>query len=351
VTWLLVGVTIRAVQVRFLSQPFVGDANLHDFIARVVENDSLRSLSVVVAWAKRSGLRHVERYLRDFRRDGGHSDIIVGIDEGGATRQGLETARELFDQVYVLHDRSGRTFHPKIYLARGESNAQLFVGSNNLTAGGVFYNYEAGLDCALDLNRGEDVELLDAVIGYVERLRDDDQACIELNDESFERLVADARYKIRDEESLRHSRGEDDPENIDADVDIADGEPSGNGIASATSLFGKSREPKRGASSLRGRITTAPSPARTGRETESTAPPLGRITDEAPVVKRWFKRMSPSDAQRPRGHGTNPTGNLRLVKARHRIDHTTYFRQNFFGPLSWRTRTGSKGPIDETNVS
>jgi hypothetical protein len=335
------------VHARFLSQPFAGDANLHDFIARVVENQSLRSLNVVVAWAKKSGLRHVERYLRDFRRGGGHSSIIVGIDEGGATRQGLEMARELFDKVHVLHDRSGRTFHPKIYLAQGEGSAELLVGSNNLTGGGIFYNYEAGLDCTLDLGRSEDVELLDAVIGYVERLRDDRETCIELSDQFFEQLIAGARYRIRDEDSLRRPHNEDDPENIDTEVDAPDKGPLGDGAASETALFGKSREPKRGASSLRGRISTAPSPTGPSRGAgPMVPPPVG--TDEASVVKRWFKRLSATDAQRPPGPRSNPTGNLHLVKARHPIDHTTYFRRDFFGPLPWKSRTGSMGPIDET---
>jgi len=97
-------------------------------------------------------------------------------------------------------------------------------------------------------------------------------------------------------------------------------------------------------------MAATPSTAPASRETGSTAPPTDRPRDDEPVVKRWFKRMSPTDAQRPPGSGSNPTGNLHLVQARLTIDHTTYFRQIFFGSLPWRSRTGSKGPIDETNV-
>ncbi len=61
-----------------------------------------------------------------------------------------------------------------------------------------------------------------------------------------------------------------------------------------------------------------------------TTPPA---TDRA-VVKRWFKKMSRADAQRP-NPGTNPTGHLTLTQNRFPIDHRTYFRSVFFGDQNW----------------
>ncbi len=338
---------------RFVAQPFAGEANLHDFIARIVEDHSLRSLTVVVAWAKRSGLRHLRRPLDDFRGRGGESRMIVGIDEGGATRQGLETACGLFDQIHVFHDRSGRTFHPKIYLAQGEANAELLIGSNNLTAGGVFFNYEASLSCVLDLTSTEDVDLLDAVLGYIDRLYADDGACIELDNDTLERLVRDARYKIGDEDAIRRPQRLDDPENFDSDVDFTDASQTSQGLSASPSIFAGSRERKRGAPSQREETSSA---ARAGRSTvEADTPPQAvRPAAGARIVKRWFKQMTATDAQRPPQRGSkpsNPTGDLRLVQARHPIDQTTYFRQDFFEPLDWKSRPGSRGSIDEAVAS
>ena len=50
------------------------------------------------------------------------------------------------------------TFHPKIYLFESLITATLFVGSNNLTDGGFYTNYEATVRCdtALQLARWMD---------------------------------------------------------------------------------------------------------------------------------------------------------------------------------------------------
>ena len=138
-------------KIRFVAQPFGDGRDLRDFIHEVAEEPLLTRLDVVVAWAKRSGLSRLKRDLETIGTRGAETRIIVGIDEGGATRQGLELARALFGTVHVFHDRSGRTFHPKVYLARGDTSARLMVGSHNLTAGGVYFNYEAGLEAELEL--------------------------------------------------------------------------------------------------------------------------------------------------------------------------------------------------------
>jgi len=52
------------------------------------------------------------------------------------------------------------------------------------------------------------------------------------------------------------------------------------------------------------------------------------------VVRRWYKRMSRADAQRPNA-GTNPTGHLTFTKNRFPIDQVTWFRTDFFGDLAW----------------
>jgi len=51
------------------------------------------------------------------------------------------------------------TFHPKVYLARWDSVAELIVGSNNLTEGGFYRNYEASTRTSFKLPK--DHHLLD----------------------------------------------------------------------------------------------------------------------------------------------------------------------------------------------
>ncbi len=45
----------------------------------------------------------------------------------------------------------GHTFHPKVYVVEHAATATVIVGSNNLTEGGFFSNYEAATLATFDL--------------------------------------------------------------------------------------------------------------------------------------------------------------------------------------------------------
>lgn len=109
-------------------------------------------LSIAVAFAKRSGVALVKQAMQAFTANGGSVEVIVGIDHKGTTKQGLEELLQVTPQVYVFHDnRLNCTFHPKLYLfERPSQEAVAFVGSSNLTAGGLYSNYE--MNARFDLN-------------------------------------------------------------------------------------------------------------------------------------------------------------------------------------------------------
>lgn len=136
--------------VRFVAQPFDDGTDLRDFLHAVATGPDVVTLRIVVAWAKRSGLRRAADDLKSIRDRGGKVLAIVGVSEGGATEQGLSALMLQTDESHVFHD-AGRTFHPKVYLADADQRALLLVGSNNFTAGGLAWNYEAGLWCELVL--------------------------------------------------------------------------------------------------------------------------------------------------------------------------------------------------------
>ena len=126
-------------QISFQGQPIKSFGGWSaDWLAERLQDVSVQRLEIAVAWVKRSGLSRVRDGLVAFRKRGGKTSAIVGIDEGGATVQGLELALQLIDDVRVYHVLGRRTFHPKVYFASGVSSAHLLVGSNNLTAGGLF---------------------------------------------------------------------------------------------------------------------------------------------------------------------------------------------------------------------
>lgn len=345
------------VQVQFSAQPFADGNDLRTFIRRVRADPTLVNLDVVVAWAKRSGLSRLHSNLAAIRPRSGLTRLIVGIDEGGATRQGLELARHLFDQVYVFHDRSGRTFHPKVYLASGATRARLLVGSHNATAGGVYFNYEAGLDCILDLPA--DTVLLASVQDYIDRLLADTGLCKELSDAVLAELIANPRYKVGDEDARRKPSGAGSPEELDAEVDT-DEVPGPAGAP--PSLFGASAEPKKPDPGVSATAATAPAkkpPAKKAAPTKAPAkeaPAKKAVPTPGPgptvaVQKRWFKQLSNSDAQHPPRVNSKVTGALRLNQADHPIDWRTYFRRDFFAGLNWHSeQSRNRRPIEYVMV-
>src|ERR1700722_3048751 len=119
-------------EIDFLGQPYDADATSGAFVRRLLADDRYDRFTAVVAWARFRGVRRISDELGALRERGGTARLIVGIDEGIATRPGLIIALRHFAEVYVLHDRPGLTFHPKLYLAEGDTSAALLVGSGNL---------------------------------------------------------------------------------------------------------------------------------------------------------------------------------------------------------------------------
>ena len=321
-----------------MGQPFADGRDLRDFLSAVALDESIDQVDVVVAWAKRSGLRRVRPHLEKVRGRPGLTRIIVGIDEGGATRQGLELAREIFSTVHVFHDNSSRTFHPKIYLGMAPDHARLLIGSTNLTAGGVFYNYEAGLECILTLPK--DQALLDAVRAYIARLYADKDVCKALDDALLTELLSKPRYRVADEDATKApSSNVPDEDEPPEDVDVS----SGVVEAAQGSIFGRSTEAKR--------PDPMPSKAAPKKAAAGSKKPPTKAVTAAPkkaaakkaaaaggiVRKRWFKKMSHSDAQQPKTSASNIKGIVTLGNDRGRfpINAANYFRDVFFDNLAW----------------
>lgn len=182
-----------------LFQPFEDDLSLHRVLELALADDRFSSLTVVVAWAKESGLRRIRPLLSAFRARGGTARIILGIDEGGASVEGLRNAISDFDEAAVLHDASG-TFHPKLYIVDGETACVIVIGSGNMTRGGLFANYEAGVCLDLDLTQEADARVRETVTRYTQRLLEDSTSR-PLTEDLVQKLLDDARYDIGTEAS------------------------------------------------------------------------------------------------------------------------------------------------------
>ncbi|HEU5269906.1 MAG TPA: phospholipase D family protein [Jatrophihabitans sp.] len=314
-------------KIRFVTQPYADGTDLRDFLQAVAADPKLDLLRIIVAWAKRSGLSRAAADLKSIRDRGGQVLAVVGVSEGGATEQGLKALLDQADDARIFHDRD-RTFHPKVYLAESDAHALLLVGSHNLTAGGMAWNYEAGIWVTLDRSQSDDEQVRNDVVSYFERLRNDTAVCLPLDSPNLARILADSTLVIQNEDA-RSSAKSPEP---DAPEDSDSAETSGDGANTPTALvFGKSKEKKRRAPTI-----TKPPKKAPPRKTAPVTGGLPGAPSALTVVKRWFKVMDGTAAQHPPGPNSKRTGNLRLSQGPFAIDHKIYFREVFFAGLDWR---------------
>jgi len=139
-----------------LDQP-AGSRRLLGDLRTALTDPAFSSLRLIVAYAKSGPVYRLQDDIKSWRKEGNTIDAIFGIDQAGTSYDFLDLALDLFDKVYVAQE-SGITFHPKLYLFKGENSARLFLGSNNLTVGGTETNFEAAI--CVDVSLPEDADIL-----------------------------------------------------------------------------------------------------------------------------------------------------------------------------------------------
>lgn len=171
----------------------------------------------IVAFVKFSGVSRLYDALKTFQQAGGTSILAVGIDHKGTSREGLKYLRDVVNQVFVYHDNSPlrRTFHSKLYIfERKDTNAILLLGSGNLTAGGLFTNYESHVRVELDLSRSDDQAFYRELRTTCEAFFDTSSDCVR---ELTEELYAELQSELPDES---HASAEDEAASENADIEL-----------------------------------------------------------------------------------------------------------------------------------
>ncbi len=300
-------------------------------LEELFEDEAITEVTVIVAWVRFRGLTRLRAEIEAFRDRGGRLRVVVGVDEGGATRPGLFLAMRLADEAFVFHDKTAGTFHPKMFFGEGSDKAVLIVGSSNVTPGGLYVNYEASLRATFKLP-DEESGPVEGFRAYVAHLLDEPALCLALDAETIDQLVADPTILVsgheRSHRSSRTSRS-----------------TAGDGIETGpVGLFGIRSKPVDGAPGLSAADRAELASLEIGVEADEDRTAVARITDtipaepdgEAPLVlASWSKVLPQGDAQQNRNPRTNPTGDLRLTQAGHDIDQTSFFRNVLFGALDW----------------
>lgn len=146
-----------------------GDKRLGDFLKENFLEKKWTLFRMAVAFVKTSGVKHIKEPLKNFLKHG-DAKVSVGIDQAGTSREGVtELLAALGDKgkAWIFHNDVQATFHPKMFLFSNDSNAECFIGSGNLTEGGLFTNYEAIVHLQFDKSLADDakfLEMLNAIL-------------------------------------------------------------------------------------------------------------------------------------------------------------------------------------------
>jgi HKD family nuclease len=194
-------------QVSVINQPFGGYPNrLGDHIAELLSHTpKFDSAYLAVAFAKASGVGILFDYFRDFVNGGSTLEVAVGVDERGTSRQGLDLLLQTGATVYVFHNYGGDTFHPKLYLFhRVGAEGVAIVGSNNLTRGGLYDNFEFSVRLSHNLSDPSDLQTFQLFLDSFRTIADVSSGmAIRLSRGSLSQLDADG-YLL--DESRRATR-------------------------------------------------------------------------------------------------------------------------------------------------
>ena len=147
-------------EVKVLSQPI--DSNnvtlaLGSELATLLDsrNPFYREIWLISAFADYQSIVRLRDHIQRSLNDQAQVHMIVGVDLQSTSVEALEAILTLgTDAKVVKNKRPGHTFHPKIYLFESDGSAVLIIGSNNLTEGGMFKNYEGSV--MIKYNRGEE---------------------------------------------------------------------------------------------------------------------------------------------------------------------------------------------------
>ncbi len=156
-----------------INQPFQGQ--LGDILKTELASD-YQTFTIFSAFAKNSGVLRLKDSLETFKKQGGRIRAFIGIDLDGTSYEALLNLYALCDELYVIHSEDfSTTYHSKIYLLENSDKAWCAVGSNNLTGGGLWTNFES---CSIQtFHLPEEKTKLDNLYEITRKYIDPDYPC------------------------------------------------------------------------------------------------------------------------------------------------------------------------------
>ena len=276
---------------------------------------------LISAFANARAIERLSENIFASKNRGAQISIIVGFDVKSTSAEALQSINSLGVNSTLVHNaRRGHTFHPKIYLFESTATkAVLFVGSNNLTDGGLYTNYEASTKTSFNFPQ-DDIGYAEILLSLDRYLQPQGNTAQVLSSELIDILVR------RGEVPTEREVAENQRQSLRA-RDRSDAPTSPFGVEIIN----------RPSHARRQTITSGID--QTNRAGQPILAPNESSLQNSAGDLVWQKISLPaSDVQRQLG---NVTGGLRLTQARwsvndNPIDQTVYFRNDVFGNLTWR---------------
>ncbi|MBC8185006.1 phospholipase D family protein [candidate division KSB1 bacterium] len=116
-------------------------------ISNSLNSNRYKNFKMAVAYAKNSGIGRLHNDFKNFTNNGGNIDAVIGIDQTITSYQALINLLTFTGQnLFIHHDKGPTSFHPKLYYFGNVEIEKVIIGSSNLTAGGLYLNYEVNVD-------------------------------------------------------------------------------------------------------------------------------------------------------------------------------------------------------------
>ena len=156
-------------KVQYLAQP---DTQLGLVLAEFLDLNPAPNVAVFVsAFVGLQTIMRVKNQILNLKTRGCDVRLVLGIDLGGTSHEVLEELLGWDVDVRIIKHRiPGHTFHPKLYFFQWNERAEIIIGSNNITEGGFFGNYEGAVRISYTLP--QDSAAFDAACSELRRFLD-----------------------------------------------------------------------------------------------------------------------------------------------------------------------------------
>lgn len=288
------------------------------YINKYLMDNGFKSFFCISAFASPLGIKLIDS-IEEAKKTKDIS-IIVGIDQGGTSKEALNEILNLDVSSFVFYQRESPIFHPKIYLFEGDKETCLIIGSSNLTGKGLFINVECSIMIQFENDDKDGQKILDDLKIYFKSLFDfSDSNLFKLKKDFISDLEREGLIPVEGTRSMQHGKQKSLSNLNDKNVlDIP--KRSSSKVPwiypQVQSIF-----PKKGDSNLEELEIV-------GVMEDSERPKLDLLWESGPLTER--------DLNIPTGPNTNPTGSMLFKKGKmDGIDQRHYFRDEIFNELNW----------------